>query len=59
MPRVGFELTIPVFELTKTAHALRSVATVIGLVHYGNIWKQTEAMFENIGTESSDDLIWS
>jgi hypothetical protein len=30
MPRVGFEPTIPVFERTKTVHALDRAATVIG-----------------------------
>jgi hypothetical protein len=30
MPRVGFELTIPVFEREKTVHALDRAATVIG-----------------------------
>jgi hypothetical protein len=29
MPRVGFELTTPVFELVKTVHALDRAATVI------------------------------
>jgi hypothetical protein len=30
MPRVGFETTIPAFELAKTFHALDRAATVIG-----------------------------
>jgi uncharacterized protein (UPF0212 family) len=30
MPLVGFELTIPVFQLAKTLHALDRAATVIG-----------------------------
>jgi hypothetical protein len=30
MPQMGFEPTIPVFELAKTAHALGRAATVIG-----------------------------
>jgi hypothetical protein len=30
MPRVGFEPTIPVFERTKTVHAVDRGATVIG-----------------------------
>jgi hypothetical protein len=30
MPRVGFEPTIPVFELAKTVHSLGRVAIVIG-----------------------------
>jgi hypothetical protein len=30
MPRVGFEPTIPVFELTKTVHVLERAVTVIG-----------------------------
>jgi hypothetical protein len=30
MPQVGFEPTIPVFELTKTVYALDSAATMIG-----------------------------
>jgi hypothetical protein len=32
MPRVGFEPTIPGFELAKTVHALDGAATVIGSV---------------------------
>jgi hypothetical protein len=37
MPRVGFEPTIPVFELAKTVHALHRVAIVIGyIVHIRN-----------------------
>jgi hypothetical protein len=32
MPRVGFELTIPVIERTKAVHALDRAATVIGTV---------------------------
>jgi hypothetical protein len=31
MPRVGFELTIAVFEGAKTVHALDRAATLIGL----------------------------
>jgi hypothetical protein len=31
MPWVGFEPTIPVFERTKTAHALDLATTVMGL----------------------------
>jgi hypothetical protein len=34
MPRVGFEPTIPVFELEKTVHALDRAATVIGTLTY-------------------------
>jgi hypothetical protein len=34
MPRVGFQPTIPVFELAKTIHALDSAATVIGGCDY-------------------------
>jgi hypothetical protein len=30
MPRVGFELTIPIFERAKTVHALERAATVVG-----------------------------
>jgi hypothetical protein len=30
IPKVGFELTTPVFELAKTVHALDRAATVIG-----------------------------
>jgi hypothetical protein len=30
MPRVGFELTIPVFEREKTFHAFDRAATTIG-----------------------------
>jgi hypothetical protein len=29
MPRVGFEITTPVFERAKTVHALDRLATVI------------------------------
>jgi hypothetical protein len=32
MHRVGFEPTIPVFELAKTFHALDSAASVIGSI---------------------------
>jgi hypothetical protein len=32
MPRVGFELTTPVFQRAKTVHALGRVSTVIGKV---------------------------
>jgi hypothetical protein len=31
MPWVGFELTIPVFERSKTVHALDRAATLIGM----------------------------
>jgi hypothetical protein len=34
MPRVGFEPTIPVFERTKTVHALDSAATTYNLLDY-------------------------
>jgi hypothetical protein len=39
MPRVRFEPTVPVFERTKTVHALDRAATVIviSLLTYGNI----------------------
>jgi hypothetical protein len=30
---VGFEYTIPVFELAKTVHALDHVATVTGIMN--------------------------
>jgi hypothetical protein len=30
MPRVGFEVTTPLFERAKTVHALDLVATMIG-----------------------------
>jgi hypothetical protein len=30
MPRVGFELTIPAFDLAKTVHVLDLSATVTG-----------------------------
>jgi hypothetical protein len=30
MPRVGFEHTIPMYERTKTVHALDLAATVMG-----------------------------
>jgi hypothetical protein len=33
MPRVGFEPTIPVFEQSKTVHALDRAATVIDMSH--------------------------
>jgi hypothetical protein len=29
MPRMGFEITVPVFEREKTVHALDRAATVI------------------------------
>jgi hypothetical protein len=32
MPRVGFELLIPVFEQAKTFHALDCAATVMGVM---------------------------
>jgi hypothetical protein len=32
MPRVGFELTIPVFDQAKTVHALDRAATVINII---------------------------
>jgi hypothetical protein len=34
MPPVGFKLTIPVFERTKTVHASDRAATVIGFCNY-------------------------
>jgi hypothetical protein len=34
MPRMGFELTIPVFKRAKTVHALDRAATVIGIATY-------------------------
>jgi hypothetical protein len=34
MPRMGFELTIPVFERAKTVHVLDRSATVIGIYPY-------------------------
>jgi hypothetical protein len=34
MPRVGFELTTPVFERAKTVHALDRAAPVIDPVKY-------------------------
>jgi hypothetical protein len=43
MPRVGFELMIPMFDRAKTVHALDRAATVIGTLYlytsnfvYGN-----------------------
>jgi hypothetical protein len=36
MPWVGFEPTIPTFELAKTVHALDRAATVIGIFPYKN-----------------------
>jgi hypothetical protein len=33
MPRVGFEPTIPAFELAKTVHALGRAVTVVGPVY--------------------------
>jgi cobalamin synthase len=32
MPQLGFETTIPVFERSKTVHALDRAATVVGTV---------------------------
>jgi hypothetical protein len=43
MPRVGFEITIPVFEKAKTVHALDGAATVIG--SYGG-----STVFQNAGS---------
>jgi hypothetical protein len=38
MPRLGFETTIQVFELTRTHSALERAATVIGFMqHYKEI----------------------
>jgi hypothetical protein len=34
MTRVGFQPTIPVFERTKTAHALDGAATVIDSIYF-------------------------
>jgi hypothetical protein len=34
MPWVGFEPTIPAFELAKTVHVLDRAATVIGVCEY-------------------------
>jgi hypothetical protein len=34
MPRMGFETTIPVFERTKTVHALDGAATVFRRTFY-------------------------
>jgi hypothetical protein len=52
MPRVGFEPTIPVFERTKTVHALDRAATVMGIsvntvqiLSYESIKSQTNKMF--------------
>jgi hypothetical protein len=33
MPRMGFELTVPVFERAKTFHAVDPAATVIDSLH--------------------------
>jgi hypothetical protein len=33
MSLVGFETTIPVFEQSKTFHALDDTATVIGIIY--------------------------
>jgi hypothetical protein len=43
MPQVGFELTIPVFALGKTVHALGRAATVFGsfLIHHSRIIHST------------------
>jgi hypothetical protein len=37
MPRVGFEATIPVFERTKTFHALDHAVTVIEIFLYTSV----------------------
>jgi hypothetical protein len=34
MPRVGFELTIPVFKRAKVFRVLDHAATLIGLIHF-------------------------
>jgi hypothetical protein len=48
VPRVGFESTIPVFELAKTIHALGRAATVIGLCTiYTNYINYTEHLSMN------------
>jgi hypothetical protein len=47
MPRVGFELTIPVFEQAETIHALDRADTVIGLLP---LMKQKFAYLEDIHT---------
>jgi hypothetical protein len=47
MPRVVFELTIPVVERAKTGHALDRAATVSGRVH-GQHVKITEVAVEAI-----------
>jgi hypothetical protein len=36
MPQVGFEPTIPVFELAKTVYVLGHAATVIGILKIGS-----------------------
>jgi hypothetical protein len=34
MPRLGFEITIPVFERANTVHTLDGEATVIGICDF-------------------------
>jgi hypothetical protein len=46
MSRVGFELTIPVFERAKTVHELYREATVIGTTAVYFSLNRTVAMFE-------------
>jgi hypothetical protein len=38
MPRVGFELTIPIFERAKTIHDLDRAGTVIGKPISSNVY---------------------
>jgi hypothetical protein len=48
MPRVGFELTIPVFERAKTVHALDIAATVIGPLFYDLLKYPYSILISNI-----------
>jgi hypothetical protein len=47
MPQVGFEPTMPVFERTKTVHALDRAASVIGdiLRTYSQIIKELQVKY--------------
>jgi hypothetical protein len=48
MPRVGFEPTIPAFELAKTVHALDCAATVIGTHNNYTQIKHTKTFYEHL-----------
>jgi hypothetical protein len=47
MPRVGFETTIPTFELEKTFHALDRAGTVIGTYNHYTQIKYKKTVYEH------------